>query len=232
MATPQWNRRAFLATAGIGVAGAFSLNALTEMDVAGAAAPAQEGLQRLLAGNLRFAEGKPACGPATARRIELANGQAPFAIVLGCSDSRVPIETVFDQEPGEIFAVRVAGNFVNNDGLGSIEYSVAVLKSSLILVLGHSDCGAVKAAVGFVRNGTSAPGHIQELVEAIAPAARQTKGEPGSWVENAVLENVKLNARALVVRSKIIADAVTAGTVSIAGGVYNLHTGRVTLTAS
>ncbi|HTX60137.1 MAG TPA: carbonic anhydrase [Verrucomicrobiae bacterium] len=193
-----------------------------------AASTPAEALAALKAGNARFAAGKPQCGPVTARVAELANGQNPFAIVLGCSDSRVPVETVFDQPPGDVFVVRVAGNFLTDDGLGSIEYAVAVLKSKLILVLGHSSCGAVNAAVGFVRDGAAQPGHIQELVTAIEPAAVATKGEAGDWLSNAVHENVKRNVAAVTARSSIVADAAKSGSLQVVGGVYDLKTGTVT----
>jgi carbonic anhydrase len=191
-----------------------------------AATPA-EALEKLKAGNARFAAGKPECAPLTARVAELAGGQNPFAIVLGCSDSRVPVETIFDQVPGNIFVVRVAGNFLTDDGLGSIEYSVAMLKSKLILVLGHSNCGAVSAAVAYVKSGTPQPGHIQDLVTAIEPAAKATKEMHGDWVANAVAENVKRNVAATTQRSRIVAEAVKNGSLHVAGGVYDLHTGRV-----
>jgi carbonic anhydrase len=193
-----------------------------------AASTPAEALAELKAGNARFAAGDSKCGPLTARVMELANGQNPFAIVLGCSDSRVPIETVFDQEPGHIFVVRVAGNFLNADGIGSIEYAVAVLKSKLILVLGHSKCGAVNAAVGFVQDGKPQPGNIQDLVTAIEPAAKAAKSEPGDWLANAVAENVKRNVAAMTARSTIVADAVKDGSLEVVGGVYDLHTGKVT----
>jgi carbonic anhydrase len=190
---------------------------------------AQKELDALMAGNARFVADRAVCPPLTARRLELAEAQSPFAIVVSCSDSRVPVETVFDQIPGNIFGVRIAGNFVDDNGMGSIEYSVAVLKSSLILVLGHTHCGAVKATVGFVKDGTAQPSHIQGLVEAIAPAARATKGKPGDWVENACIANVKNNVEALTARSPIVKEAVEGKRLSIAGGVYDLNTGRVTI---
>ncbi len=190
---------------------------------------AQKALDTLMAGNQRFVADKAVCPPLTARRLEIAEGQHPFANIVSCSDSRVPVETVFDQQPGNIFGVRLAGNFVDTNGLGSIEYSVAVLKSSLILVLGHTHCGAVKATVQYVKDGKPQPSHIQALVDAIEPAAKSTKGKPGDWYENATVQNVKSNVGALVSQSPIVAKAVEAHTVSIAGGIYDVHTGRVTI---
>ncbi len=190
-----------------------------------------EALAKLMAGNARFAAGRSECAALTARVAELANGQNPFAVVLGCSDSRVPVETIFDQVPGNVFVVRVAGNYLTDDGLGSIEYSVAMLKSKLILVLGHSNCGAVSAAVTYVKDGASQPGHIQDVVTAIAPAARAARGLRGDWVANAVSENVKRNVQAMTKRSRIVSDAVKAGTLHVAGGIYDLHAGLVEVIA-
>jgi carbonic anhydrase len=195
-------------------------------------APAMTGsqaLKRLLDGNARFAAGHPECGPMTARRAELVNGQRPPAIVLGCSDSRVPIETVFDQEPGNVFVVRLAGNVADALAMGSIEYSVATFKSALLLVLGHTNCGAVNAALEFVKGGPAAAGHIQEVVEVIEPAARETKNEPGDWGHNAVVQNVKNTIASLKAQSHIVSEAVASGALTIQGGVYDLASGKVTL---
>ena len=184
-----------------------------------AAKTAAQALALLAAGNQRFV--------AEAPQPE-AQGQAPYAVVLGCSDSRVPIETIFDQPPGRLFVVRVAGNFLNEDNLASIEFSVAVLKSKLVLVLGHSSCGAIEAAVAHVNDGTTQPGYIQDLVAKLGPAARNVRANPGDWVANAVVENVKLNVAAMTGRSAIIAQAVKSGEVEVKGGVYDLRSGSVT----
>src|SRR5271155_2604626 len=109
-----------------------------------------EALARLLEGNRRFVAGTPQAPEPSAERIALASGQHPFAVVLGCSDSRVPIETIFDQRPGDLFVVRIAGNFVNEDGLASIEYAIDVLSSELVVILGHTRCGAVQAAMNYI----------------------------------------------------------------------------------
>jgi carbonic anhydrase len=192
-----------------------------------AASTAEESLHLLLEGNARFVAQQSTLSDVTTRRMELAAGQSPFAIVLGCSDSRVPIETVFDQVPGHLFVVRLAGNFLDDNGLASIEYSVAVLGSSLIVVLGHSGCGAVDATVRYLRDGTVQPGHIQRLVNAVEPAARAVQGQPGDWIDNAVAENVRLNVAAMTASSTIIADAVNRGSLQVVGGIYDLHGGKV-----
>ncbi|HVN68563.1 MAG TPA: carbonic anhydrase [Candidatus Binatia bacterium] len=188
--------------------------------------PAQA-LALLKEGNARFVAGTPRSEPFGSRVAELANGQSPFAIVLGCSDSRVPIETIFDQVPGNVFVVRVAGNFLNDDNLGSIELAVDVLRAQLIVVLGHGNCGAVTAALGYVRDGIAMHGHIQGIVSAIAPAVRAASDAPGDWLDNAIAENVRRNVRAMTERSTIIAAPVEAGDVQVIGGIYDVGTGRV-----
>ena len=190
---------------------------------------AQEALENLMEGNTRFAEGRPTCRPLIARVRKLAGGQSPFATVLGCADSRVPVETVFDHEPGDIFVVRLAGNFMSDAALASIEYAVAVLKSPLVMVLGHSGCGAVKAAVDFVESGKKLPGHMQLLADAIQPAATAARHSHGDWWENAVAENVRLNAARLRESTPILQEAVAKNETQIVGGVYDLRTGTVTL---
>lgn len=184
-------------------------------------------VSRLVEGNLRFVDEHPVAPVASAHRIELASGQSPFATILGCSDSRVPIETIFDQQPGNLFVVRVAGNIVNDDGLASIEYAITVLNSMLVVVLGHMQCGAVKAALDYVERGARLPGHMQRLADAIAPAAVATKRENGEWYRDAVVENVRMNAASVAQRSGIVADAVREGRVRVTGATYDLHSGVV-----
>ncbi len=231
MFNPEYSRSAFLKRGGLGLSSAAfaasALSATSQAVAAGgeptmAASSAAEALTLLKAGNARFAT-----GPLGRHVGELVAGQHPFAIVLGCSDSRVPIETIFDQAPGNIFAVRVAGNFLNNDGLGSIEYGVSVLRTKLVMVLGHSGCGAVTAAVAYVRDGTTLPSHMQDVVDALAPAAQATRGVQGDWVTNAIAENVRQNAQAVASRSTIVADAVKAGALDVVGGIYDLRSGSV-----
>ena len=186
-----------------------------------------DALELLKAGNERFVAGAPQFEPYGPRVAEFAGGQNPFAVVLGCSDSRVPIETIFDQVPGNVFVVRVAGNFLDDSTLGSIEYSVEVLTSRLIVVLGHLRCGAVTAALAYVREGVRQRGHIQNIVEAVTPAVRAARKLPGEWLEEAIAQNVALNVKALIANSKIVAERVDAGELQVIGGIYNVTTGRV-----
>jgi len=183
---------------------------------------ALEHLDALLEGNARFAQ-----GTAAIERAELALGQEPFAVILGCSDSRVPVETVFDRGPGEIFVVRVAGNVVSDEVVASVEYAVEVLKTPLVVVLGHSGCGAVGAAIECVRSGAEFPGYIQELVEGIVPAAEATRDRDSEWYTAAIEENVLRSARALEEQSTILAEAVRDRRIAIRGAVYDLHAGSV-----
>jgi len=186
-----------------------------------------EALELLKEGNLRFVAGTPRREVSGPQVAELKLGQSPFAIVLGCSDSRVPIETVFDQEPGKLFVVRVAGNFLNNDNLGTIEYGVDVLKAKLIVVLGHTHCGAITAALSYVRDGIGQRGHIQGIVDAVAPAVQATRGFPGDWLENAIVQNVAFNVKAVTAASRIVAEPAETGEVRVIGGIYNVSTGCV-----
>jgi carbonic anhydrase len=181
-------------------------------------------------GNARFVAGEPRSRPTVDLVRRLAGGQSPYATVVACADSRVPVEILFDHDPGEIFVVRLAGNFLSDAALGSVEYAVEVLKSPLVMVLGHTKCGAVQAAVESVRNGNASfPGHIQMLADALTPAALATKNAPGDWWHNAVLENVRITVEKLTASEPIMRAAIDRGAVQVVGGVYDLATGAVDL---
>ena len=162
---------------------------------------------------------------AAKRRAELAKSQHPFAIILSCSDSRVPPEIVFDEGLGDLFIVRVAGNVLNDEGLGSIEYGVDVLGARLILVLGHQSCGAVDAAMKTVASKGTAPGHIQSLVTAIKPVVDST---PKADLETTIKANVKHVVDALRSSTPILKGKVDSADVQVVGGYYTLDTGAVT----
>lgn len=185
-------------------------------------------LEDLMAGNARFVAGEPVGQLPTARRAESALGQAPFATILSCSDSRVPVEMVFDHGPGDIFVIRVAGNFVNDDGLASIEFAVAELKSPLVMVLGHTGCGALAAAIAAL-GGATFPGKIGRLADAVMPAAEATRNVGDGWHAAAVERNVRDNVAALTARSEVLASAQRDGALLTVGAVYDLHTGAVKL---
>jgi len=162
---------------------------------------------------------------AAKRRAELLKSQHPFAIILSCSDSRVPPELVFDEGLGDLFIVRVAGNVLNNEGLGSIEYGVEVLGARLIVVLGHQSCGAVDAAMKTVAAKGKAPGHIQSLVTAIKPVINST---PKADLETMTKANAKHVVDALRSSTPILKPQIDSGAVRVIGGYYSLDTGSVT----
>ena len=182
---------------------------------------ADDALARLKAGNERFASSKVSSGkPVAARRAETAQDQHPFAIVVGCADSRTAPEIIFDQSIGDLFVIRTAGNLVDDYALGSIEYAVGNLGTRLIVVLGHARCGAVKAALG----GDSAPGHINSLVRDIQPAVTAAKGKDGDALANAVHGN-DAEVAAKIKKQAQLGDL--ASQVRIVEGYYNLDTGKV-----
>lgn len=197
--------------------------------------PAAEVLQRLLEGNQRFVKGEtasPRRGPDDFR--PLAEGQRPVAVIIGCADSRVPPELLFDQGVGDLFVVRVAGNVVKDAGppvKGSIEYGVAELGVSLVMVLGHSECGAVKAAIKHIDDRDALPGALGLLVNSIRPAVAKAKGMPGDLLDNALRANVAIGVGTLRGLQPIVAPAVKRGQVKVVGAMYDLRTGSVTLTA-
>jgi carbonic anhydrase len=195
-------------------------------------APAPDEVLRLmLEGNKRFATGAsthPRRTPADFR--PLAAGQSPIACIITCADSRVTPEILFDLGIGELFVVRIAGNYVNGAGTavkGTVEYAVAELGVSLIMILGHSQCGAVKAAIQHIHDKDALPGAINDLVNAIKPAVLESEHMPGDPLENAIRANVKRGVDRLDDLQPIIAPAVKGGKVKIVGGVYNLATGKV-----
>ncbi len=187
---------------------------------------ADEAMKLLQAGNERFVGGKlnsVTADEITQRRAELAKGQKPFAVIVCCSDSRVGPEIVFDQELGNLFVVRTAGQVLDAAGIGSIEYAVAHLGSPLILVLGHEHCGAVAAAVADAKE----PGHIDDIIKAIKPAVEKTKEMKGSAVDNAVRANVQDIVAQLKKTGPIISEKAKTGGLRIVGGVLGLSSGKV-----
>lgn len=188
-----------------------------------------EVLADLTAGNERHAKGVQTCTDFLANRAALAKGQHPLAIVVGCSDSRVAPEYVFDQGPGRLFIVRVAGNFVDEDGLASMEYAVGHLGVPVIMVLGHSSCGAVTAAVEAETTHARLPGHLPALVAQLqAPVRLALAGKPVDPVAAAIRENVAYTMKRLATERSEIAPAIAAGKVKVVGGVYDLASGKVT----
>jgi carbonic anhydrase len=189
-----------------------------------------EALDRLMQGNARYVAGETECKDFSIGRAERAGAQYPIVAVLSCSDSRVSPELLFEQGPGDIFVVRVAGNFVNQDGLASMEYAVKILSVPLLMVLGHTNCGAISAAVKVVTEHAELPGHLPELVESIEPAVITAHAKhPSDLVAATIEENVRLNVKRLIDDTPILADALAAKKIAISGGVHDIATGKVKL---
>lgn len=216
--------------------GAAGMLAATQFGGAAQAQPVQaantpdEALKLLEAGNARYVANQPQHRDFSAARASRTLGQAPFAAILGCADSRVAPELAFDQNAGDLFVVRVAGNFVTTDGLGSLEFGAAVLGTKLIMVLGHNSCGAVNATVAALQKGNELPGDIAGLVTAMKPGVEPALKQPGADLEQrAVVANVQSNVERLRKATPILAGMVAKGDLRVVGGVYDLATGKVNL---
>ncbi|WP_413201306.1 carbonic anhydrase [Nostoc piscinale] len=233
-------RRNFLKIAGVGSIGASA--AATSL-LKGEPAVAQQkpdtdvkpepvnpgtALKRIIEGNQRFVEGKRLNPNQSRLRLqETAVAQYPFASILGCADSRVPAEIVFDQGLGDLFVVRVAGNVASQTAIGSLEFATSVLGSQLIVVVGHAKCGAVSAAI----QGAPLPGRIGVFVEEIKPAVESVRHKTGSLDENSIIANVQYQVARLSESSTILKGLVKEGKLKIVGGRYDLTTGKFTLVA-
>jgi carbonic anhydrase len=218
------SRRRFL----IGAAFAAGVGMGTPVLAANEAPPmtADAALQKLKAGNEAYVRHMTTTRLQTIEeRAALGQGQAPFASVLSCADSRTTPEIIFNQGLGDIFVVRVAGNVATETERASLEYASAVLKSPLIVVMGHSECGAVKAAIDLTK-GQTFPGDIQTLATLIEPAAQRTKSQSGDWTVNAIKENVRLSVQKLR-SSPVLGGLAESGTLQIVGAYYKLETGEV-----
>ena len=194
-----------------------------------AIAPA-DALERLMQGNARYAVNTPNERDFSAGRAARAESQFLIAAIVGCSDSRVVPDLFFDQSPGSLFVVRLAGNVVDDDALASLEYAVKFLGAPLILVLGHTNCGAVAAAIKVVMERTELPGHLPELIKAIEPAVIAAHGRhPGDLLAVAIEENVRLNVKRVITDSEVLTEALDAKGIAVSGGVYDIATGKVQL---
>jgi carbonic anhydrase len=196
---------------------------------------ADQALQLLKDGNQKFVADSPAQAPVSReRRLEIAEGQTPFAVLVSCSDSRVPPELLFGRGLGELFIVRNAGNTIDTTALGSLQYAVAELGVPLVLVMGHQRCGAVDAALSVVEKNTTFPGSIGQMLEPIVPAALQAKSAApanasrNDVVDMAVRENVKRVVTRLRTSSEpILLDPLKAGKLKVVGARYSLDDGSV-----
>lgn len=184
-------------------------------------------LKRLMQGNERYVEGVTRRHDFRHEREALAGGQNPFAAILSCADSRIAPEYAFDSGRGDLFVCRVAGNFATDETVASLEYSVAVLSVPLILVLGHDACGAVDATIKSLKDDKPLPGHMQSLVEGLAPAVKAVEGQSGNELDNAIRQNVVDNVAKLKGATPILSAAVDQNKLKVVGGVYRLKDGRV-----
>ena len=186
----------------------------------------EEAVSRLEAGNRRFSNRSPRYpNQSRSRRESVAQAQYPFAAILGCADSRVPPEMIFDQGLGDLFVVRVAGNVASNMAIGSLEYTTAVLGTQLIVVLGHQKCGAVTAAM---RN-QPVPGRIDFVVDNIKPALNQSRSINNDFgtTERAVIDNIQYQKERLLKNSQVLDQLVRESRLEIVGAFYNMETGKV-----
>jgi carbonic anhydrase len=198
--------------------------------------PAREALERLQEGNRRFASNRGGAGAllTDARRAELAAGQEPFAIILGCSDSRVPAEIVFDQGLGDLFVIRVAGNIVAPSQVGSVEFAAARFETRLVVVLGHSQCGAVVATIEELQRPTEIQSrNLRAIVDRVRPAvegllATDLRHDPEALVMQGVRANIRLSVNHLRHGSQVLEQLIQDEGLVVVGAEYSLETGVVT----
>ena len=231
------DRRSFLTLAGFGAAAlatGLTATGLTMSQARAAGGPtttltADQALAKLKEGNERYVANAQLCAAdLTHQREHGTHGQAPWATVISCADSRVPPELLFGGLGlGELFVCRNAGNVVDIDVLGTIEYGAAVLGSPLIVVMGHSSCGAVSAACDVVAKNATYPGSIGQMIEPIVPAALAVKDKGGDFVDATVRESAKRSAARLPSRSPVVSDLVAKGKVKVVAARYDLESGKV-----
>jgi carbonic anhydrase len=186
-------------------------------------------LDRLMKGNKRYVDGVSRRHDFKHEREALRGGQNPYAAVLSCADSRIAPEYCFDSARGDLFVCRIAGNFASDEMVASLEYAVQVLNTPLIMVLGHEACGAVDATIKSVKDGTTLPGHLPSLVDAIKPAVDAAKNDSGDLLANAIRRNVSLNVDKLKGAAPILKSFADDKKIRVVGGIYELRSGKVTL---
>jgi carbonic anhydrase len=207
-------------TAGLGSKLAFPDKAVAQENTT-----PDQALQALMQGNQRFVNGTLENPRRNMTRLaEISKSQKPFAAILGCADSRVPSEIIFDQGFGDLFICRVAGNLATPEEIGSLEFGSLVLGSKVIMVIGHEKCGAVDATI----KGAQVPGQIASLLDAIRPALRRSEGRTGDRLENAVKANVLYQIEKLKA-SPVISQLIEEGKVKVVGGYYDLDSGAVSM---
>ena len=183
--------------------------------------------ERLREGNLRFVSGQSSHPNQDAlHRASLVETQHPFAVIFGCSDSRLAAEIIFDLGLGDVFVVRTAGQVIDDAVLGSLEFSVSVLNVPLIVVLGHDRCGAVSATIDAIDSGVMPVGFLRELVERITPSVLTSKRNGITDINATVVEHIKQTSQRMVDSSRVIADAVERGSTAVMGVTYRLEDGK------
>jgi carbonic anhydrase len=189
--------------------------------------------ETLMAGNRRFVESTRLHPNQDADyRASLAPGQQPFAVLFGCSDSRLAAEIIFDQGLGDLFVVRTAGHVAGAEVLGSIEYGIGVLRTPLVVVLGHDSCGAVTAARQACLEGTEPPGYVRDIVERVTPSVLAARASGATEVDEIVDVHIQRTVDLMVERSTLLANEVDAGRCAVAGLSYHLADGTVRLVGS
>ena len=227
------SRRDFLRTGTFAALAPLTISAASTAGPPGPGAPPNaiapaEALQRLMDGNARYAANAPNERDFSSGRAARAQVQHPIAAILSCADSRVAPELVFDQGPGDLFVVRIAGNIMTPDLLASLEYGVQFLGAPLIMVLGHSGCGAVDAAIKVLKTKAVLPGHLPDLIRAVKPAVIVAeKTNPGDLFANAIAENVRRQVTRLKNSAPIVQKSYADKKIDIVGAVYDLRTGKV-----
>ncbi|MFB6605187.1 carbonic anhydrase [Streptomyces noursei] len=187
----------------------------------------------LMAGNQRFVAGTPEYpNQDAARRTEIAPSQQPFAVLFGCSDSRLAAEIIFDRGLGDLFVVRTAGHVAGTEVLGSIEFGVSVLKAPLVVVLGHDSCGAVAAACSALENGQTPGGFVRDVVERVTPSVLAARAAGRETAEEILAEHIEHTVDLLLERSRVLAEAVAAGRLGMVGLSYRLADGSAQVVAT
>jgi carbonic anhydrase len=230
---PKIDRRGVLALAGIGLPTALvgfggTTRPAAAMEVDAPHSPDQS-LAALAKGNAHYVAEPELCVPKLSKqRARVAAGQAPWATIVACADSRVPPELIFGGLGlGELFVARNAGNLVDTAAIGTVEYGAAVLGSPLIVVLGHSQCGAVEAACNVVTKNARFPGSIGPMIDPIVPAALAVQAAPGDFLDNAIRKSAERTAQRLTTASTVLSELVEAGKLKIVAAHYDLDTGVV-----
>jgi carbonic anhydrase len=212
-----------------------AVSAALAVAAAGPAPPAtisgDEALRRILEGNARYVANKTHMRDFAAGRASRVTTHRPIASLLSCADARVGPEFIFDEGPGQLFVVRVAGNILEDEGLASLEYAAQFLGAPLIFVLGHSNCGAVDAAIKVAKDSSVVlPGHLPGLIDQVKPAVLTAqKMQPKDLLAASIVENVRQTVQHVTDAKPMLSDMIAAGKVKVAGGVYDIATGKVNL---